>query len=281
MGDRSNESTESFEGGAEFEFDLATPLFEQIRDLLDRVKDVPLDRPFIERIAERPGVYILLSRGEPVYVGKADRSVRTRLAKHRFMLSGRKNLQSGDMTFKSVCFARTWDPFKPESHLIDHYGTNGPNGWNGKGFGANEPGINRRQTQLGETHFFRRFPINAEWACEEIEAGDYDAFQLLRKIKKSVPFWFSFPANRRVQGGGKANREAERIQSLYRSTKIRVPSAGLPVSDLLSLIARSLSGDWRVIATPSHLYLEPDASKSYPEMEVIWPARSSRGREKQ
>ena len=182
-----NEPNWSHRCWAEFEFDLAGPLFEQMRDLLESVEPVPLNKEHTSELSERPGVYLLRHQGTPVYIGKADDSVKERLGRHARTLLGRRNLAVGDMTFCCITFAATWNPFLPEGHLIEHYKTAGSHGWNGKGFGSNEPGVNRGKTRLREDNFYRRYPLRDDWVCETIPAGEQPSTLNFLKGRTSGP----------------------------------------------------------------------------------------------
>lgn len=152
-------------GMADFEFDLETPLFQQIRAAFLEIEPAPLDNNYISAIHDRSGVYGLLLFGKLVYIGKADGSVRGRLQDHRWTLSGRMNLSIEDMAFKAVVFAETWNPFKPEAALMAEFGTM-ENGWNGKGFGIHDPGRRRDHTNLGDDHFHVLYPLNYNFATD-------------------------------------------------------------------------------------------------------------------
>src|SRR5262249_17475707 len=149
------------------------------------------------------------------------------------------NLAVQDMSFKSVCFARTWNPFKPEEHLIAYLRTDGPDGWNNKGFGANDPGFNRGRTEFRAGSFFLRYPLNDHWICRAIQPRAYNALELLRAMKEDVPFWFKFQGNRLPTNNQERAREARRD---YQGTTITIPHADMTARELLVLIASSLPG---------------------------------------
>ena len=229
-----NEPERPFRGNAEFEFDLANPLFEQMRDLLESIEPLPLAAAHTTPLPERPGVYLLRHQGTAVYIGKADDSVRLRLGRHAQTLRGRRNLSVEDMTFSCITFAATWNPFLPESHLIDYYQTAGSHGWNGKGFGSNEPGVNRGQTHLKADNFYKRYPLRDDWVCATVPAGaPPSTLDLLRAIKSNVPFYFKFQGNR-VEGDAQKRREAEQARLDYENTRIVVPKAGMTARELIA-----------------------------------------------
>ncbi len=270
MGVPGDDQVMSLIGTAEFEFDLANPLFEQIQRLLDRITPAPLELEQIQAVPERPGVYVLHHLGPPVYVGKADDSTRLRLVRHRRTLMGRRNLEVDEMSFRCVTFAPTWNPFMPEKHLIRHYGTGRGDGWNGKGLGSNEPGINRGQTRLRTDSFHTKFPLRGDWVCESIAPGDYGALDLLRAIKDEVPFYFKFQGNK-SQGEAEDRGRSEEARRIYETTRIRVERARMTARELLILVGSQLPGEWQATITPSHMLLYLEQGVRYPGMEVVWP----------
>lgn len=252
---------DSRRGAAEFEFDLATPLFNQIRKTFDSVTPVPLDNEHLRQIEDRPGLYGLHLDGQPVYIGKADDSVLTRLRKHHRTIAGRKNISPEQVEFRCVYLAITWDPFKPETALMKYYRTTEPWGWNEKGFGANDPGRKRDWTHLDEDHWHRRYPLNPEWRCSSIVAGEYGAEQLLSEIGSDVPFWFRY-------------EKTPQAREQYHATTVSVPRNAMSARDLLRLVASTLGHAWQATITPSHMLLYNEQKMEYPFMEVIWPPQN-------
>lgn len=240
-------------GFAEFVFDLATPLFVQIRECLNSVEAAPLTQEAIDNGNDGPGVYILLLSGTPVYIGKAGDSVVSRLTKHRRTISGRKNISLDDMSFRTATFARTWNPFLPESHLIEHYGTK--NHWNNKGFGGNEPGKRRYETGYKSDHFFQKYPINEMFSCEWLVAGEYDTADLCRALCKRLPFWVKLHEYSDIPPGSRTL-----IDSNHPST-----------IDVIRKVGEALGDGWRVAIIPSHVLIQYQPERSYPDMEIVYP----------
>ena len=131
-----------------FEFDIATPLFDQLAADFELLTPDPLQPESLETVESRPGLYGLHHQGSLVYVGKADESARERLRKHRRQLEGRIGMTPEEVSFRCLHFAHTWDPFKPESHMIRKYSPS----WNLRGFGPNDPGRMRDKTRLKDNH---------------------------------------------------------------------------------------------------------------------------------
>ncbi len=258
-------------GTAEFDFNLADPLFEQMLILLKSVEPLPLTFAHTNALPERPGVYLLRHEGTAVYIGKADKSLRERLGRHARNLCGRQKLRIEDMTFSCITFATTWDPFLPEKHLTEHYKTSESHGWNGKGFGSNEQGVNRGNTRLKADNFHKRYPLKDDWICANVSVGEpISTLKLLQAIKQEVPFFFRFQGNR-LGSDAQERARAEEARRDYESTNIVVPRAGMTARELLVLVASRLPGRWQATITPSHMLLYKEQGATYPEMEVAWP----------
>lgn len=64
------------EGCGLFEFDIATPLFDQLAADFELLTPDPLPPSLLDAVDSRPGLYGLHHQGSLVYVGKADVSAR-------------------------------------------------------------------------------------------------------------------------------------------------------------------------------------------------------------
>lgn len=261
-------------GTGDFEFDIATPLFEQIQTAFDAIDAVDLSEQNLGSVEARAGVYGLLHNGRLVYVGKADANVAGRVSKHRRQISGRLGINIDDVSFKCLYLALTWDPFKPEEYLIQHYDTGELPGWNGKGFGTNDPGRNRDHTDLGDDHWHVRFPLDPDYPCSSVGAGEWPALQLLREIASEAPYWVRFQGNRPGRTG-ETRRQYEDAQRDYEATRVAVPQPAMSVKNLLLKVVRSLPdpNEWQLTQMPGHLLLYKERDETYPRMKCLWPPR--------
>ena len=261
------------EGCGLFEFDIATPLFEQLAADFELLTPYPLQPESLETVENRPGLYGLHYQGSLVYVGKADESARERLGKHRRQLEGRIGITPEEVSFRCLHFAHTWDPFKPESHMIRTYSPS----WNLRGFGPNDPGRMRDKTRLKDNHWHVQYPINPDYRCEGIPEGDYDVLELLRLVCKEAPYWVRFQGNR----SGKTEEEQQLHEEAHRdfsaSRIVSIPAERMCVKDLICLAVQALPcpRDWQVTILPSHLLVYKEVNEIYPRMKVIWPIQSS------
>ena len=252
-----------------FEFDISTPLFEQMRLDFERLSPVTLNEAQLASVHENPGVYSLHYAGKLVYIGKADGDARTRLRKHRKQLLGRVGISPEDVTFRCLHFSFTWDPFKPESHMIKHYSPI----WNSKGFGPNDPGRQRDTTKLADTHWHVRFPLNPEYPCSGVPSGQYDVLELLREVCRQSPFWIRFQGNREPRAGDDQFAYEAAQRDFGTATAVFVPEDHMTVKALLLLAIQALPNpdQWQLSQLPSHLLLYRETAKDYPRMTRLWP----------
>ena len=232
---------------ARFEFDLATPFFEQLLAVFDSLRKSPLDAHHVDQLEPHQGVYGLFRNDALVYFGKADSSLPRRLTEHRIKLSGRQNISPDELRFKGVYLAKTWVPLAPEKMMISHYNRADLCEWNGNGFGPHDPGRNREKTNKPPEGFDAQFPIKATWPCEGIDAGRHEANGVPRKIKDLLPFDFRYETEQ--------PRSWARGSPKYNGVIIEVPRSAMPANELISSIARQLGSSWQATMFPSHIIL--------------------------
>lgn len=245
-----NRATESEDKpfSARFEFDLATPFFHQVTTLFDALGTAPLTIDNIVAVESHQGLYGLYLDQSIVYVGKSDQPLPDRLRSHLSKIAGRKNLDLRLIQFKAVYMDLTWVPLVPETRLINHYKRGKLCEWNGNGFGPHDPGRNREETNKPPDGFDAQYPIRGDWKCEGIPAGDYEANELLLKIKGLLPFCFRYETDN-PRGGWRSGSQK------YNGRMIRVPEADLPASTLIASVAKQLGPSWQATIFPSHIIL--------------------------
>ncbi len=231
-----------------FEFDLATPFFEQVLRCFDLLGTAPLDQTHLVNLEPSQGVYGLYREATLVYVGKAEDPLPTRLGDHRFKIEGRQNISPAEMRFKAVYLAKTWVPLAPETRLIRHFQAKDLCEWNGNGFGPHDPGRNRERTNKPPEGFDAQYPIKADWPCTAISAGQYEANDLLQRVKSLLPFCFRYETD--TPGGG-----WRRGSTKYNGKQIDVSNPGMPAAELVKLIARTLGPTWQATLFPSYIIL--------------------------
>jgi hypothetical protein len=257
------------EGCGLFEFDIATPLFQQLSSDFDLLAPVPLMEGNLHSVEEKPGIYGLHHDGVVVYIGKADDSAKGRLEKHRRQLQGRTGISSDEVSFRCLHFARTWDTFKPESYLISHYSPS----WNKRGFGPNDPGRRRDKTSLASDHWHVLYPIDPEYQCAQIPSGCYDILELLRLVCRHAPYWIRFQGNRNGDTDEERMLYEEAHADFLASREIVIKEGGMSVRSLLLLAIQSLPkpSEWQLTLLPSHILLYRERDEAYPRMQLLWP----------
>ncbi|MGC9454642.1 MAG: Eco29kI family restriction endonuclease [Phycisphaerae bacterium] len=245
-----------------FEFDLATPFFDQLLAFFDDLGAAPLTEGQIGKLQPLQGVYGLLWRNRVVYVGKSDGPLTDRLTQHRVKLSGRQNIHPEDVSFRAAYLAETWVPLAPEAKLIRHYQRQGLCEWNGNGFGPHDPGRNREETDKPPDGFDSQFPIRIDFPTK-IPAGDYEANDLLQRMKAALPYTFRYETDN-PRGGWRAG------SSKYNGKRISVATDNMPANEFLTTVAEQLGPTWQATAFPSHLILYEER-RNYTYGNILWP----------
>jgi hypothetical protein len=221
-----------------FDIDLPRALREQLVEAFSQLETGALNPANVNQVPVQRGVYQLYFDEQLVYVGKADR-LRTRLTKHMRKIQGRTNLEISQMSFKCLYMSANWSTLAPESQLIALYKSQGTAFWNGNGFGPNDPGAGREDRNKPPAYFDQQYPIRENWPCDFIVAGDWAVVNLLRSMKRDLPFLLRF----------------QKTSPDYANVSIEVPSTGMPASELLRMAATSLPQGWQATRFPSHMIL--------------------------
>jgi hypothetical protein len=233
-----------------FELDIVAALTHLLTTAFDTLEPGLLNDEHISQVPATPGVYQLYLSGIRVYVGKAGQ-LRGRLRQHGRKISGRQNVQLGEVAFTCLSMSANIHAVS-ESSLIASY----QSPWNANGFGNHDPGRNREETNKPPDGFDALFPVRTDWPCDDIAEGTWNCWNLLRTMKKSLPFLL------RYQGGRKGHAD-------YTSSEVHVPHTGMPVERLLRLIAENLPG-WQATKFPSHFILYKE-QHTYEHGTVVWP----------
>lgn len=240
-----------------FEIDIVSALAEQLVTAFEQLDQGALTDENIAQVPNEQGVYQLYWNGVLVYVGKAD-SLSSRLESHRSKITGRQNIDVANMTFKCLTIHPNWTALAPEESLIRHYKGQGLCAWNGISFGPHDPGRSRETTNKPPQGFDAQFPIRHDWPCTGINAGDWNAAALLRKLKDELPYCLRYEA---AQIGGHPD---------YNNAIVHVPRSGMNADQLLGLIAQSLPRGWQATRFPSHMILYKETTV-YLHGTIIWP----------
>ncbi len=236
----------------DFDFDLGRAVLEQLRAQLADIEGGPLTA--LGQVEDRRGIYQLIYQDVPVYIGKANESILTRLTKHQRKIVGRRNIDITDMAFKGLYVHGNWAASVSEDMLIKDYVRHGQASWNGTGFGINDPGRNRDNTVLAANHFDRQYPIRDDWPCSDIGPNNWPAWDLIQTFKDQLPFLFRTGV-----------KEAD-----VAGVQIVVPQRAMSARDLLILLAQHVPGSKATIF-PGHMILYVNDHHLYDHGEVVWP----------
>lgn len=206
------------------------------------------------------GVYQLFRSDVLVYVGKAD-NLRNRLSEHRFKILGRRNIVINEMGLKCLTIHKNWTAVAPENSLIAHYKVQaGICEWNGNGFGPHDPGRHREETNQSPEGFDSQFPIREDWPCTTIGAQDWNARELLIRMKEELPFLLRYQTLQKNYRSGHPD---------YNNVTVTVPQAGMTAEELLRLIAQHVP-DWQATRFPGSMIFYKE-HRTYTFGTVIWP----------
>jgi hypothetical protein len=237
-----------------FDLDLALALKEQLVGAFDELDLGPFDDKSIGQVKKDQGVYKLFYKGTLVYVGKAENLPR-RLSEHLTKIKGRVNISPKDMGFKCLYVGKNWTTLAPEEALIKYFKAQGEGQceWNGNGFGPHDPGRERETTDKPAEGFDAMYPIRKDWACDWIDAGDWNVLKLIVSLKNNLPFLL------RYQTGGKKGHYTKGHPD-QRAAKVTIPKKGMPADQLLSLVAKAMPG-WQATCFPGCMILYKESKK--------------------
>lgn len=236
-------------GYVEFELDLPGALLSQVVDEFERMDDAELNLTNLNQIDQRAqGVYQLFYDGARVYIGKSDAEagLYTRLARHAQKVIDRHNLDPSLVTFKAIRIA-VFSAMDLETQLIRHYGRPA---WNSSGFGSNDPGRNREQTNKDPVGFDSLYPINIDIPLTFVTARRYQISDLLVLLKDNLPYTFRYEVDGPATGASYRTRpHADYLNS------VRVSRAGMSMREIMRLILQALPAGWQATEFVSHVIL--------------------------
>ncbi|WP_326597895.1 Eco29kI family restriction endonuclease [Streptomyces sp. NBC_01803] len=230
----------------DFRLSITKALGDQLAHALTRLRRAPLAEQCLASLDERPGVYQLYLHGEFVYVGKADKSLPSRLANHLRKLSGRRNIDLRDVTFSCLYVDEDFSALAPEQLLISHHKEMGNIPWNNNGFGNKDPGRQRDSTVLKINHFDVIFPIDLDRRVEGLKPGQIALSTFLKALKNGLPYNFRYV-------------EPPRSKSIF----LAVPQVGLSANEAFQSVSEALSDAWQIAALMGYVIMYPDSPNEY------------------
>lgn len=242
---------------AHFDFNLPKAVLEQLVDAFKILPIGPLTLEALEDVEDIQGVYQLYLSGKLMYLGKADTDLRGRLVRHFYTLKGRKAIKIENCGFKGLYLHDNWAASLHEDNMLKHY--KGESAWNNSGFGSNDPGKQRDTTVYPDDAFDVLFPIDLDFRTN-LQAGDFDLWNLLGELKEATPYTFRFET---AETRGKPHAD-------YKGKVVKLKKADMSFRDILACICQQLPTGWQATEIPSRVILYKE-SKSYPRGNVLWP----------
>lgn len=254
------------QGFQEFEFDLPSALLHDLIRLLDEMPACTLSRENTEKIPEAQGVYQLFCNEELVYIGKTDAEagLRTRLSRHARKILHRPSLAGTAVTFKAARIL-VFTAMDLETQLINHYrGQLGAVAWNGSGFGSNDPGRKREETDKAPEGFDASHPIDIDVAGEYLPLGTMTVAEALAKLKGLLPYTLRYETLRGTNG--RALRGAPHAD--LTTAQLTINTSRQTVRGLMKQISIILGPAWQFTKFSSHVILYRER-KNYAHGTVI------------
>jgi len=246
-------------GYVEFEFDLPGALLSRLIEVLDTLDYSTLSASNVADIPEEQGVYQLFLDGNLVYIGKtdADAGLNKRLSRHARKIMHRVDLDPARVAFKAVRIF-VFTAVDLEADLIRHYGGVKLIGWNGSGFGSNDPGRERDTTRVDPKNFDAQFPIDIDRSLAfAVEQGETAAAALSR-LKDALPYTF------RYEGRGIGSRKPHSDFSAALQ-QIKGP---VTAREAIRHVIAALPAGWQATALPGYIIMYHE-TRDYPHGAVI------------
>ncbi len=197
------------------------------------------------------GVYQLFQDGQPVYVGKSEEPLATRLDQHRRRCSGRRNIDAADMSFSCLYVDAFVDAAAPERMLIERYQREGMAPWNNDvGFAPKDVGRNRDGGRPGT--WFLDHPVAYDTDLTLPQAGQrLPMEQALRLIRTAVPFDLFRYASKK----SREQRDQMDAENDYPGSRVDIPVGASSVLDHVRAIVEGLPIGWQATVLPQGVIL--------------------------
>lgn len=254
---------------SQFRLSITKALADQLIATLENTDTAPLSPEMLERVQSRGGVYELFDASDTnlyrLYVGKAEKSLKARLAQHYRKLSGRQNIELATIRFKCVYVDEDLDATAPERMLIAKYRKTSTIPWNTNGFGNNDPGRNRDTSVVKELHFDALHPIDPDFVpLQNLSSipSSLSVLDLLKKLKSASPFLIRFQ--------DPSDNETARIDFDAASVVVTSETASrFDVDDWMREIISALPEGWQASILPGYIILYNE-ERSYPSARWYW-----------
>lgn len=236
---------------AEFKLSITQALGDQLAEHLAALIKAPLTRDNIAKLPPRKGVYQLYRHDKLVYIGKADKTLPQRLARHLAKLEGRENTELDQIKFTALSVDEDFNAITPEELLIKKHQGAGEAPWNNNGFGINDPGQNRDTTFFEPDHFDQLYPARLDWLIEGLPVGKSDLKSLLHIAKTNLPYLFRYAHY----------RDKVKVE-FYSDFEVTLDTPAMTADEFFHLVSAQLPSPWRIMALPGYVVMYPKALTS-------------------
>lgn len=240
-----------------YNFHFLDTVSAQLHEQLKGLVDTPLTPGTLASLATFQqsnnavqGVYVIHHNGSPVYVGKAA-NMRARLQKHMQKISGRKNIQLTDISYKALLLDKSMSTAANETVLLGLFQQTYAGMWNNSGFGPNDPGKERDTTEPGA--FDSAYPIQEKWLIS-LTWVDTTVGELLSAMKAQLPYVFRY----------------QPLSAVEAAIPIRVGGISHQADALFQAAVTALGTGWKGAILSYGMVLYKNA-KAYPYGTEVFP----------
>lgn len=141
-----------------------------------------------------------------------------------------------------------------EKLLIRHYAKySGDVWWNFSGFGSNDPGRNRDQTELKASGFDALYPIDLDHRVDIDCDGDLPAAQVLDALRGELPYTL------RAEGDGGRGRKPH--PDLVNTIVPAFSAKPVTTREVLLAVLNALPPGWQATALPGRIIMYREVSE--------------------
>lgn len=235
-------------GYREFEFDLPAALLAKLIEILEGMPPALLSMGNVDAIPNEQGVYQLFLDDQLVYIGKTDgdAGLKQRLSRHSWTIQNRVNLSAAKVQFKAVRIF-VFTAVDLETQLIRHYARTGtPPAWNFSGFGSNDPGRNREDTEVDADGFDARYPVDIDHTFDLPIETPATAAEVLGALKRFLPYTLRFEGVRPRSRTPHAD---------FQNATVTLPHKGVTVRSTLTALLTQLPPGWQATTLPGRVII--------------------------